>query len=117
MVERDEILKIIEDYDKDEITIGVLGSHSARDISRGAKKFGFRTLVVCQRGREKTYNRYYKSREGKGVVDDVILLDKFSEITNPEVIEEMQSKNTIFLPHRSFEVYVGFEKIENEFNL
>jgi len=117
MIERNEIFKILEDYNLDDITIGVLGSHSALDISRGAKEFGFKTLVVCQRGRDKTYAKYYKSRKWKGVVDEVILLDKFSEITNPEVIEKMQSKNTIFLPHRSFEVYVGFEKIENEFKI
>jgi len=117
MIERDEIFGILKNYDLDGITVGVLGSHSALDISRGAKKFGFKTLVVCQKGRDKTYAKYYKSREGKGVVDEVILLDKFSEITNPEVIEDMQSKNTIFLPHRSFEVYVGFEKIENEFKI
>ena len=117
MIERNEIIKILEGYDKNDITIGVLGSHSALDISRGAKKFGFKTLVVCQKGREKTYARYYKSHEVKGVVDEVILLDKFPEITHSRVIEEMQNRNTIFLPHRSFEVYVGFEKIENEFKI
>ncbi|ODS39474.1 MAG: 5-formaminoimidazole-4-carboxamide-1-(beta)-D-ribofuranosyl 5'-monophosphate synthetase, partial [Candidatus Altiarchaeales archaeon WOR_SM1_86-2] len=106
-----------EKYDKSNITIGILGSHSALDICSGAKKHGFKTLVVCQKGREKTYDKYFKSREGKGVVDETIILNKFSEITNPEIIEEMQNKNTIFLPHRSFEVYVGFEKIENEFKV
>ena len=117
MIEKEEIDKILESYDKKNITIGVLGSHSALDVCNGAKQQGFNTLVVCQRGREKTYDRYYKSRGKKGVVDRTIILDKFSEITKPEVIEEMQKANTIFLPHRSFEVYVGFKKIENEFKI
>jgi len=117
MIQKQEIDEILEKYDKSNITIGILGSHSALDICSGAKKHGFKTLVVCQKGREKTYDKYFKSREGKGVVDETIILNKFSEITNPEVIERMQNKNTIFLPHRSFEVYVGFEKIENEFRV
>jgi 5-formaminoimidazole-4-carboxamide-1-(beta)-D-ribofuranosyl 5'-monophosphate synthetase len=117
MIQRNEIIKILGKYNKDNITIGVLGSHSALDICKGAKKHGFKTLVVCQKGREKTYDKYYKSRDGKGVVDETIILDKFTEITEPKRIKEMQDKNTIFLPHRSFEVYVGFEKIENEFKI
>ncbi len=117
MIQKTEIKKILNNYDKNNLTIGVLGSHSALDICGGAKKHGFKTLVVCQKGREKTYNQYYKSRDGKGVVDEVLLLDKFSDITKPGIIKKLQDKNTIFLPHRSFEVYVGFEKIENEFKI
>ena len=43
-------------------TIAVLGSHSALDICRGAKDLGFKTLVICQKGREKTYQKYYFSK-------------------------------------------------------
>ncbi|MCX6764914.1 MAG: DUF1297 domain-containing protein [Candidatus Nealsonbacteria bacterium] len=117
MIKKGEIDEILEGYDEKQITIGVIGSHSALDICHGAKQQGFNTLVICQKGREKTYDQYYKIREGKGVVDETIILDNFSEIINPEVIKEIQRKNTIFMPHRSFEVYVGFEKIENEFRI
>ena len=57
---------IVTDYDKDNITIGVLGGHSALDVCRGAKKHGFRTLVVAMKGRELTYTKYYKTRDKKG---------------------------------------------------
>jgi len=40
-------------------TIAVLGSHSALDVCRGAKDLGFKTLVVVQKGRDKTYAKYY----------------------------------------------------------
>ena len=98
-------------------TIGSLGSHSALDISKGAKDEGFRTLVVCEKGREKTYDRYYKVDGKEGVVDETIILDKFNEITKPEIIKKLNNKQTIFLPHRSFEVYVGHEAIENDFKV
>ena len=110
MIQRKDIEKILGNYDVDNITIGVLGSHSALDVCRGAKDIGFKTLVICEKGRDKTYSKYYKTAQnfGKttGVVDEVLILDKFSDILNPEIAEKMRAKNVIFIPHRSFEVYV-----------
>ena len=120
MIKKNTILKILEGYDLNDatnVTIGVLGSHSALDICRGAKEMGFKTLVVCEKGRDKTYSNYYKSKNGLGIVDETIILDKFSDMTNPDTLTKLQEKNTIFIPHRSFEVYVGFEKIEDEFEV
>lgn len=117
MITREEIRGVLAGYNMNEITIGVLGSHSALDICRGAKDLGFRTLVVCQKGREKTYDRYYRTADSRGVVDQTIILDKFVDITEERVQRQMRAANVIFIPHRSFEVYVGFDRIENEFLL
>lgn len=117
MISRQQIAKIIDDYDKESITVGVLGSHSALDICRGAKEKGFRTLVVCQRGRDKTYSVHYKTNKNLGVVDETIILEDFKDITKSDTLRWMQEKNVVFVPHRSFEVYVGFDRIENEFML
>ncbi len=117
MIDRNEILSILDDYNLNEITVGVLGSHSALDICSGAKEEGLKTLVVCQKGRDKTYSEYYKSHNGLGVVDETITLERFSDITKPDIIKQLKEKNTIFIPHRSFEVYVGFDRIENNFNI
>ena len=35
-------------------TIAVIGSHSALDVCRGAKDEGFKTLVIVEKGRDKT---------------------------------------------------------------
>jgi 5-formaminoimidazole-4-carboxamide-1-(beta)-D-ribofuranosyl 5'-monophosphate synthetase len=99
MIERKQIQKLVDSYDKDNITIGVLGGHSGLDVCRGSKKLGFRTIAVCQKGREKTYTKYYKTRgDGKGCVDETIVLDKFSDITKPKVQEQLRKGNTIFVP-------------------
>jgi 5-formaminoimidazole-4-carboxamide-1-(beta)-D-ribofuranosyl 5'-monophosphate synthetase len=47
MISQEEIKAVLDEYNLNEVTIGVLGSHSALDICRGAKDLGFRTLVVC----------------------------------------------------------------------
>ncbi|VVC04370.1 5-formaminoimidazole-4-carboxamide-1-(beta)-D-ribofuranosyl 5'-monophosphate synthetase [Candidatus Bilamarchaeum dharawalense] len=104
-----------------EYTISTLGSHSALDVSEGAKKEGFRSLVVAQRGREKVYLGPYKTRKrGKkeiGVIDELLLLGKFNEILTPGNREFMKKRNCIFVPNRSFAVYVGYEGIEKEFDI
>jgi 5-formaminoimidazole-4-carboxamide-1-(beta)-D-ribofuranosyl 5'-monophosphate synthetase len=46
MISQEEIKEVLAEYDLNNATIGVLGSHSALDICRGAKDQGFRTLVV-----------------------------------------------------------------------
>lgn len=117
MIKQSDVAKILESYDTRDLAIGALGSHSALDICRGAKDLGFRTVVVCQEGREKTYNDYYRTEGELGVVDDAIILKRFDEIMKPGVIATLQGLNTVFLPHRSFEVYVGFDNIENRFRV
>ena len=111
-------------------TIVVLGSHSALDVCRGAKDLGFKTLVICKKGREKTYQKYYKSQEGPstrsgrsektqiGCVDEVLVLDEFKDILSDEVQKQLIEKNCIFIPHRSFEVYINdYDAIENKFKV
>lgn len=98
-------------------TISVLGSHSALDVCRGAKDEGFRTLVVAQKGREKTYDRYYKTTKALGCVDECLILEKFSDILLPAVQKKLI--DTIFVPNRSFEAYCDFdyERIEKDFRV
>ena len=115
MISRNQISKILESYDKKNITIGVLGGHSALDVCRGAHSHGFKTLVVAQKGREKTYTKYFKRRENLGFVDDAIIVNKFSDITKKEVQEELRKRNTIFVHNRYFWVYCDFKDIENKF--
>lgn len=118
MIKRKEIQDITNSYSKDHITIGVLGGHSGLDVCRGAKKHGFKTIAVCQKGREKTYTNYYKTRsDGRGCVDETIVLDKFSDIVKPEIQEKLRKKNTIFIHNRYFWVYFDFSDIENKFKV
>ncbi len=118
MIEREQILEVLKNYDKENIIIGAIGSHSALDIADGAKAEGFKTLIVSQRGRHRTYAEYFKqktTKDGltKGFIDEVIILEKFGKII--DIQEELRKKNVIFIPNRSFVVYTGIDKVENEF--
>ena len=115
MIKQTKIKEVLEGYDKNNITIGSLGGHSALDICRGAKLNGFKTVVVCEKGREKTYSKYYKVNGSKGIIDEIILVDKFKDIVKEDVQEKLRALNTIFIHNRYFWVYCNFKEIENKF--
>lgn len=102
-----------------DVTITVLGSHSALDVCRGAKDEGMKTLVVSQKGREKTYNHYYKTRESVGCVDQCLVLSEYIDILKPEIQIKLINQNCVFVPHRSFETYLHFDyqAIEEKFKV
>ena len=101
------------------LTVAVLGSHSALEVCRGARLGGFRTLVIAQKGRERTYAEHYRARDGRGCVDDVMVLDHFADILQPAVQAELAERHAVFVPHRSFEVYLksDYDAIEHAFRV
>jgi len=106
----DEARKTAKSYD--DITVGIFGSHSAKETGMAAKTFGLKTAVVVQKGREKLYTKY-----NRHLFDEVILLDIFKDLVNEEVQETLIEMNTVFIPNRSFAVYVGYDAIEKEFRV
>jgi 5-formaminoimidazole-4-carboxamide-1-(beta)-D-ribofuranosyl 5'-monophosphate synthetase len=117
MLTQADIAKVVGGYDKKQIRIGSLGGHSALDVCRGAKAEGFETVVVAQKGREKTYTKYYKTRGQKGCVDHVILVENFADIVKPEVQEQLRKLNVIFVHSRYFWVFCDYKQIENDFRV
>jgi 5-formaminoimidazole-4-carboxamide-1-(beta)-D-ribofuranosyl 5'-monophosphate synthetase len=123
------------------LTVGVLGGHSALDVSHGAKKHGFSTVCIARKGREKTYGKYYKTKKGvmvspsnhdtdshvalrrtqgdmRGCIDETIVVEKFEDVLLKKNIEKLQNMNTIFVHSRYFWVYFSdYAKVEEEFAL
>jgi len=106
----EKIKEIISAYEKQKLRGGVVGSHSALEIASGLKQEDFEVVVVCERGREKTYLKHYKN-----LFDYNLLLDKFSDVLREENQEKLRRLNTIWIANRSFSTYVGWENIENKF--
>lgn len=107
-VKKEDILEILSNYDKDNITIATLGSHTSLHLLKGAKEEGFRTAIVCEKGREVPYQRF-------DVADEYILVDKFKDIVNEDVQDKLKAMNAIVIPHGSFVAYAGLDRVEDDF--
>ena len=105
-------------YDVDQLTMCSIGSHSALDVAAGAAAVGLRNLIVTERGRERTYSEHFRRRYAppRGCVDATIGLEAFSDILDPDVQEQLLAENVVFIPNRSFEVYLhqtfSYDQIE-----
>ena len=116
----EKIRRIVATYRSDKIRIGVLGSHSALEMGYGAKQEGLEVVVVCQKGREKTYIKHYKN-----LFDHVLLVERFRDMAQKENQEKMREIilnvtvfiNSLFeesLPKQEFKIPVAYTKINKK---
>jgi len=89
-------------------SIAVLASHSALDVLDGAKDEGFRTVAIAKKGRDLPYREF-------PIVDRLVVLNDFREMVNDDVVSLLKREGSIFVPNRSFAVYVGYDNIESRF--
>jgi len=83
--------------------IATLGSHTALQILKGAKDEGFKTICICEKGRERPYTSY-------NVADEIIMVDSFKDYFKIE--EKLIKQNAIIIPHGSFVAYIGPDKMK-----
>lgn len=123
MIDRSKVLEVLKGYDLEDLRIGMIASHSALDTADGAVEEGFKTLAVCQEGREKPYVKYFRAERDKkgrivaGMIDEVMMLKKFSQILENENQDHLEEKNVLFVPNRSFTSYCGIDAVEDQFRL
>jgi len=123
MIDRDIVLANLKKYDLKKAKIGVVASHSALDTCDGAISEGFHTVAVCQKGREKTFGNYFKTQRDtsgnviRGVVDETVLVNKFGDVTLPDVQANLMKNNVLFVPNRSFVSYSGIDAVEDDFKV
>ncbi|HPT38461.1 MAG TPA: formate--phosphoribosylaminoimidazolecarboxamide ligase family protein [Methanothrix sp.] len=123
MIDRSKVLEVLRGYDLDDLRIGMIASHSALDTADGAVEENFRTLAVCQEGREKPYVKYFRASRDKsgkivgGMIDEVMMLKKFPQILEPDNQDILKEKNTLFVPNRSFTSYCGIDAVEEQFSI
>ncbi len=121
MIDREAIVEVLEAYDSSNIRVATIGSHSALDVCDGAVEEGFRTIAVCERGREAPYSRYFRAvrdsdgRATRGFVDDAIVVPKFRDVLAEKIQDHLRAQNAIFIPNRSFTSYCDLTEIEERF--
>ena len=108
MIRGEDVRGVVKRYKKP--SIAVLGSHSALEIAHGARQEGVKTIAVCEKGRDEVYSRHYRN-----LFDEVLILDRFASLVDEKVQERLRRLNAVFIPSRSFSVYLGYDAIERDF--
>ncbi len=97
---RDRVLKVLGEYDRGNLHIATIGSHSALNIFRGAKDEGIRTVCICRERERVVYENF-------GVVDEFIIVEDYRDLLDQKLQEKLRRKNAILIPHGSFNAYIG----------
>jgi 5-formaminoimidazole-4-carboxamide-1-(beta)-D-ribofuranosyl 5'-monophosphate synthetase len=121
-VDRADIERIVGAY-ADPPVIAAVGSHSALDIADGASAQGFRTLVLGQKGRDRTYAQYFRTRRDvsghpvRGCVDEVWSYAAFADLGAAHEQERMRHRSALMVPNRALSSYLDVGFLENEYRV
>jgi len=88
------------------VAIATLGSHCSLQVLKGAKDEGFKTILVCEKKREKLYRRF-------PFIDEFILVDSFRDILDEKVQRPLEQNNSIIIPHGTLIAQMNSEEIES----
>jgi len=92
---------MLASYDKDNLTICTVCSHSSLQIFNGARKEGFKTLgIAVGKERKKFYDAFPLGRP-----DEFLVVDDYKKILKNA--DKLKQKNVIVIPHGSFVEYLG----------
>jgi 5-formaminoimidazole-4-carboxamide-1-(beta)-D-ribofuranosyl 5'-monophosphate synthetase len=106
MVPKERIISILDDYDKDDVVVATLCSHSSLQIFHGAKMEGFKTLGIAVDQNTKFYDAF-----PLGKPDEILRLGSYSDML--DMTDEFIDRNAIIIPHGSFVEYMGHERFES----
>ena len=95
-----DIKEMLSTYDKNNLTIATVCSHSSLQIFNGAKKERFKTLGISVGEVKKFYDAF-----PLGKPDEFFIVDNYKDIV--KYAEELKEKNVIVIPHGSFVEYLG----------
>jgi 5-formaminoimidazole-4-carboxamide-1-(beta)-D-ribofuranosyl 5'-monophosphate synthetase len=90
-------------YDKENLTIATVCSHSSLQIFNGAKKEGFKTLGIAIGEKKRYYDAF-----PLGKPDEFFIVENYKDIL--KYTKELKEKNTIIIPHGSFVEYLEIER-------
>ena len=87
-------------------SIATLGSHCALQVLKGAKDEGFKTLLICEKKREKLYRRF-------PFIDEIIIVDSFLEVLEQNCSSILHQNKSILVPHGTLIAQMSSEQIES----
>jgi len=87
-------------------SIATLGSHCALQVLKGAKDEGLKTILVCEKKREKLYRRF-------GFIDELVLVDSFLQVLDNQCSSVLEKDNAVLIPHGTLIAQMSSEQIES----
>ena len=87
-------------------SIATLGSHCALQVLKGARDEGFKTILVCEKKREKLYRRFK-------FIDKLILVDSFLELSDKKCSSQLKEEDAIIIPHGTLISQMDSSQIES----
>ena len=86
--------------------IATLGSHCALQVLKGAKDEGIKTILVCEKKRERLYRRF-------PFIDELLLVDSFKEILEQRCQLILEKNNAVLIPHGTLIAQMSSDEIES----
>ena len=86
--------------------IATLGSHCSLQVLKGAKDEGLKTILVCEKKREKLYRRF-------PFIDELIIVDSFKEVLDAKCQKTLEENNAVLIPHGTLIAQMNSEEIES----
>ena len=86
--------------------IATLGSHCSLQVLKGAKDEGLKTMLVCEKKREKLYRRF-------PFIDELIIVNSFNEVLDPKCQSILEQNDAILIPHGTLIAQMSSEEIES----
>lgn len=106
MITKEKVDSILSGYDKKNLSIATLCSHTSLQIFYGAKKEGLHTIGICTNPQQKKLYEAFPNAAP----------DELIEVSSPKEISasELASKNALIVPHGSFVEYLskGLDDLE-----
>ena len=87
-------------------SIATLGSHCSLQVLKGAKDEGLKTILVCEKKREKLYRRF-------PFIDELIIVDKFKEVLDEKVQATLEKNDAVLIPHGTLIAQMSSDEIES----
>ena len=106
MISKEDIQEILKGYDKDDLTIATICSHSSLQIFHGARQEGFKTIGICIGQPPRFYDAFPRAKP-----DKFVCVESYKALLG--YADDLVDENVIIIPHGSLVEYLGIERFES----
>jgi len=88
------------------VSVATLGSHCSLQVLKGAKDEGLKTILICEKRRERLYRRF-------PFIDEMVIVDSFLEAIEQKCQQVLDQNGAVLIPHGTMVAQMSPEQIES----